>query len=674
MKTGYDVWLKYERISTPFSKKYKERIKKVIVLEPFNNASPSIIDSAFNELTKGIRKMVSRKVAISKANNSEDLPLEPFLLVSSYTNLPAQIISQVQSHLIPYYDGYCIISIIVNEVPCILISSLTERGVLYGTFAFLRFLQQGKSIENLNIVEEPKITWRMLNHWDNLDGTVEHGYSGKSIWKWDELPSKISKRYYDYGRICASIGINAISINNVHADARIFSDSNLKKISAVAKVLNLYGIKIFLAVGFDFPVTLGDLTSIDIENPSLGNWWQSKIVEIYTLIPNLGGFIIQGSKKKKQDITCCKKNMIETANLIGQSLKMFGGILVWRGSIYNHEDNMSKTAYSEYKSLDGKFNDNVVLQVKAGAINFQPCEPANPILGNMKRTATFLEMQISQQYLGKENHIVFLAPMWKKLLDFDTHAYKRDGGSVGKLLSLSKASGITGIANIGDDDSWCGSLFHAANLFAFGRLAWDYTLEPLDIANEWTLCTWGNDSFVWNAVMHILMHSWETAVNYTSPMGLIQLTDLSPFYESSLAYLCDDVSIETLKTNCFIDKEGIGFERTAKGSNAVSQYYPANEELFSDMCKCPKEFLLFFHHVPWNFKLDNGKSLKEELFERYCKGAEDVKKLKKWWLSIKDRIDPDIFDEILRKINIQINDANEWKNENLYYLGKIIDG
>lgn len=555
--------------------------------------------------------------------------------------------------------------LIRNKGGALAVSSQTGAGVLYGVFTLLRLLNTGRIDENfVQIADSPKISWRILNHWDNLDRSVERGYAGKSLWKWDDLP-KIERRYVDYARIVASVGINGSVLNNVNANPIFLTSEYLKKTAALADVFRDYNVKVFLSVNFAAPISLSGLSTADPLDDAVRLWWKNKAAEIYALIPDFGGFVVKADSEGQPGPYAYGRNHADGANALADALSPHGGIVIWRAFVYGHgETDRAKKAYTDFKPLDGKFRSNSAVQVKNGPIDFQPREPVHPLFGAMKETSLFMEFQITQEYLGQGEHIVFLAPMWKEILQFGIRFPDEDSenqSSVGKVLEEKKLSGVAGVSNIGDNYDWCGSLFHSANLFAFGRLSWDWTLDPADIALEWSVLTWGNDPTVVDAVVKILTNSWEACIDYMTPLGLNHIMRYEHHYGPDPG--CDQGSRADWKPPYYhrADARGLGFDRTRNGSDAVDQYAPLVADIFNDIKTCPEKYLLWFHHVPWDYTLRSGRTLKDELAFRYRRGVGEAEQLRAWWRLVKGRVPPDRYKAVWDKLDAQVADAHEWE-------------
>lgn len=663
---GYDLWLSYEPINNENTKKYASLIKTVQVVE-----GGEIADVAADELEFALNRLLGIFFPVNKSKTISTTPGS--LIVATLDTIAEETGVTIPSTLIPKDDGYTIYS----TDACTFITAVTERGILYGTFAFLRLLQTGKPIEKLAITSSPAVRYRMLNHWDNLDGSIERGYAGKSLWKWNDLPSRIDSRYKDYARACASVGINAAVLNNVNTQPYILHEEYLEKIAALAAVFRRYGISVFLSVNFASPMILGGLDTADPCNPAVIQWWKEKVAEIYSYIPDFGGFLMKADSEGQPGPYVYGRNHADGANMLGMVLAPYGGIVIWRAFIYGFgEDDRAKKPYAAFSPLDGTFMPNTCVQVKNGACDFQPCEPVHPLFGAMEKTNLFMELQITQEYLGQGNHLVYLAPMWKEVLDFDIAA---DGTSVGQRISSKKSiplgehsvDGLTGMAavsNVGSDKNWCGSLFHPVNWYAFGRLAWDYSLSAEEIAREWSVCTWGNNEELLDGIMYILMNSWKACVDYMTPLGLHHIMKYGHHYGPDPA--CDEGDREDWKPHYYYraDKKGLGFDRTVTGSDGVSQYRKPLEDLFSNIDTCPEKYLLWFHHVGWDKVLSSGRTLKDELAYRYSLGVEEADKLRAAWVAVKDLVPQDRYDAVLKKLEIQCRDAREWRDVCVQYF------
>lgn len=552
------------------------------------------------------------------------------------------------------------------------ISAGSSTGLLYGAYHLLRLQQLQADIQCLNIVEKPSYALRMLNHWDNLDGTVERGYAGHSLWKWSELPQKISPRYREYARANASVGINAVVLNNVNAAPLILRSDYLGKVKALADIFRPYGIKVFLSINFSSPKLLGQLRDSDPLNPEVAKWWEKKAAEIYGLIPDFGGFLVKANSEGQPGPQDYGRTHAEGANMLALALKPFKGLVMWRAFVYNPSaEDRAKQAYQEFVPLDGKFNDNVIVQIKNGPIDFQPREPFNPLFGAMPKTNQMVEFQITQEYLGFSNHLVYLAPLFKETLDAQTYTRPKNATVAGITQHgpSPQLSAIAGVANIGEDRNWCGHHFAQANWYAFGRLAWNADLSSSSIAKEWLSATFSPDPDLVDPLSDLMIASREAAVNYMMPLGLHHLfafehhygpepwgdmpggrPDWMPWYYHNA------------------DSIAVGFDRTSSGSNAVAQYHSPLREQFANIATCPESYLLWFHRVPWTYRMKNGRSLWDNLCYSYQQGVDQVRHFQQVWDSVEGKIDAQRFSGVQSKLKVQARDAVWWRDACLLYF------
>lgn len=566
-------------------------------------------------------------------------------------------------------DGYTIKTVKNTTV----ISSAKETGLLYGVYHILRLQQTKADFSNVDITEKPSFDLRMLNHWDNLDGTIERGYAGHSLWKWEDLPGKISPRYEEYARANASVGINATVLNNVNASPNMLREDYLKKVKIMADIFRPYGIKVYLSVNFSSPKVLGGLENSDPLNKNVQKWWKDKAAEIYKMIPDFGGFLVKANSEGQPGPQDYGRTHADGANMMADVLKPYGGMVMWRAFVYSpSKEDRAKQAYLEFTPLDGQFRDNVIIQIKNGPVDFQPREAFNPLFGAMKKTPQMVEFQITQEYLGFSNHLVFLAPLFKETLDSDTYADGK-GSTIAKVtdgsLRPARMTAIAGVANIGEDTNWTGHHFAQANWYAFGRLAWNHSLSSDQIADEWLKMTFTEDQKFVNPVKKIMLTSRETAVDYMMPLGLHHIfagghhygpepwgdykggrPDWSPVYYHQA------------------DAAGLGFDRTKTGSNAVSQYFPPLNEIYGNIKTTPENLILWFHHVPWDYQMKDGKIMWNELCFKYDSGVKEVRSYQNVWNSMKPYIDAERFSAVQEKLKIQQEDAVWWKDACLLYF------
>jgi alpha-glucuronidase len=566
-------------------------------------------------------------------------------------------------------DGYRIVS----TPEKIVISAGKEIGLLYGVYHILRLQQTKADLSHLNTVEKPSYDVRVLDHWDNLDGSIERGYAGRSLWKWEDLPGRISPRYEEYARANASIGINSVVLNNVNASPNMLREDYLKKVKVLADIFRPYGIKVYLSVNFASPKVLGGLQNSDPLNKDVQKWWKDKAAEIYRLIPDFGGFLVKANSEGQPGPQDYGRTHADGTNMMADALKPYSGIVMWRAFVYSpSKDDRAKQAYLEFVPLDGKFRDNVIIQIKNGPVDFQPREAFNPLFGALRKTSEMVEFQITQEYLGFSNHLVFLAPLFKETLDSDTYS-DGQGSTIAKItdgtLRPSKITAISAVANIGEDTNWTGHHFAQANWYAFGRLAWNHQLSSEQIADEWIKMTFTDDQKFLDPVKEVMLSSRETAVDYMMPLGLHHIfagghhygpepwgdykggrPDWSPVYYHQA------------------DAQGLGFNRTKTGSNAVSQYFSPLNERYGNISTCPENLILWFHHVPWDYPMKDGKTLWDELCYTYDSGVKKVRDYQKIWDKMEPYIDKQRFADVQSKLRIQSKDAIWWKDACLLYF------
>jgi alpha-glucuronidase len=656
---GSRLWLKYDLIKDA---KQRQEYLKFTKFISVNTTSSETLTKATKELQKGFEGLLGAKtfVANSLQNKVGGIVLE----VSKNQTLTQNLAE----------DGFAIF--VKNEN--IVISAKTDIGILYGTFELLRKIQTRQSLSNISIISSPKIKIRMLNHWDNANGTVERGYAGSSIWKWNELPFRIDPRYIAYARANASIGINATSINNVNASSRFLTAEYLEKIKAVADVLRPYGIKVFISVNFRSPRTLGGLKTSDPLDPEVIKWWNEKTKEIHQYIPDFGGYLVKANSEGEPGPQDYGRTHADGANMLAEAMRPFAGIVIWRAFVYNADPNGGgsshdrfKEGYEQFKPLDGKFDPKVIVQVKNGPIDFMPREPFHPMFGGFPKTTLGMEFQITQEYLGQSTHLTYLAPMFKECLDTDTYT-KGKGSTVAKVVDGSlygnQYSLMAGVANTGSDANWCGHPFNQANWYAFGRLAWDYSLSSEQIADEWTAMALTNDKAAKAKINEIMLKSHPIYVSYTYPLGLHHAMGESHHYgpEPWLAKAGrhDWTSVYYHRA----DSIGLGFDRTGKLSDALKLYSKEINDSWGNPEKCDLNYLLWFHHIAWNKKLSTGNSLWEELCYRYYDGAKQVKTLQNDWEKLKNNIDPDTHESVSARLKIQEKEAIWWRDACVLYF------
>jgi alpha-glucuronidase len=684
-RDGYELWLDYRPVqSIERLGAYRESLQSIAV--PGDSPTLAAVRA---ELQRGLTGLLDRP-----AEAGRDRLQGPGLLAGT-PQTSSQIAALGWDEQIEAQgpEGYLIRSVVMGGKPAIVIAAGSELGVLYGSFHLLRLLQTQQPLAGLDVAQRPKVQLRLLDHWDNLNGSVERGYAGQSLWKWEELPGTLDPRYQDYARACASIGVNGVVPNNVNANPVILRSDYLEKAAALADVLRPYGIKVYLSANFASPLRpsdtpgrfgrvdgIGNLDTADPLDPDVGQWWREKADEVYRYIPDFGGFLVKANSEGMPGPFDYGRTHSEGANMLARALAPHGGIVMWRAFVYDpHVDpDRVKRAYKEFVPLDGEFESNVFVQVKNGPLDFQPREPFHPLFGAMPKTPLMMEFQVTQEYLGQSIHLVYLAPMWKEVLDSDTFA-RGEGSTVAKVIDGSlhgyPMTGVAGVANVGSDRNWCGHHFAQANWYAFGRLAWDHSLSSEQIAEEWIRATFTNDDGAVATIRDMMMGSWEACVNTMTPLGLHHIMREGHHYGPDLEY---DAGREDWNPQYFhrADAAGLGYDRSRSGSNAVEQYFPPLCDLFdeadwnSPRATCPEKYLLWFHHVPWDAEMRSGRTLWDELAWRYYSGVEYVNRMLETWAELKPAIDPQRYEEVLTKLSTQAAHAIEWPQVCLAYFQK----
>ena len=562
------------------------------------------------------------------------------------------------------------------------ITASNPIGLLYGAYELIRLQNtdayntgsgnQQNFSKAIDETEKPQVGLRILNHWDNLDGSIERGYAGKSIFKWEEIKlgkngkgGSISKSLHDrlitYARANASLGINGSVLNNVNASPKMMTAEYINKVKVIANILRPYGIRVYLSINFASPMALGYTKTADPLDKKVQQWWQKKAKEIYATIPDFGGFLVKANSEGQPGPGDYHRTHADGANMLADAVKPYGGIIMWRSFVYgaNHKgEDRVKQAVSEFKGMDGKFRDNVILQSKNGPLDFQPREPYAPIFDNIKQTPQIAELQITQEYLGQSKHLTYLAPMWKEFFGF---------------VNPDRLVGISGVANIGDDANWCGHPFSQANWYAFGRLAWNPSLTAEEIAHEWLVQTYENqDEKFTKSVEMMMMTSHEACVNYMMPLGLHHIFKFDHHYGPEPDGFIASYPLEWCPVYYHkADAQGVGFDRSSKGTDAVGQYPEPYRSLYDNIETCPEEYLLWFHHVPWTYKMKSGSTLWQELCMKYNMGVAMVEVYRDFWhTSAKQYMKghEQEWQHTDSLLNVQLENAKEWRNTCLKYF------
>ncbi|RXK54758.1 alpha-glucuronidase [Oleiharenicola lentus] len=662
---GYRLWLRYDPIpDASLRQAYTGAISEIVIPE---NPRP-LVASARDELVAGLRGLLGADIpVVTKATRDNALilgiPRDPWI---------AAVVNEADLREAGV-EGYVLRRIAHEGGHRTLIVANRDSGLLYGAFALLRHLQSHQSLDNLNVISAPKIQRRLLNHWDDMNRHVERGYAGFSLWEWFYLPEIRDPRYRDYARALASIGLNGTVITNVNANAQILTAPYLAKVAALAQEFRPWGVRIYLTARFSAPIEIGGLKTADPLDPAVAAWWQGKVAEIYRTIPDFGGFLVKANSEGQPGPQDYKRTHADGANMLADAVQPYNGIVMWRAFVYSpdNNDDRVKQAVTEFAPLDGKFRQNVIVQIKNGPLDFMPREPFSPLFGAMPNTRLAAELQITQEYLGQSIDLAFLAPMWREVLDADTYANGK-GTTIASIVDgsakLQHPSVIAGVANTGTDRNWTGHLLAQANWYAFGRLAWDHQLSSEKIADEWTRLTFGHDDTAVSTINKMLLGSRETVVNYSMPLGLTHIMAEGHHYGPGpwvdKLGRADWTSVYYHKA----DEKGLGFDRTATGSNALAQYAPEWQKLWGNVETCPENLLLWFHHVSWDHKMKSGRTLWDELCLRYQQGVDEVRALRRDWDSLKGRIDEERFTHVAQRLARQEKEAINWRDSCLLYF------
>jgi alpha-glucuronidase len=659
-ENGYNLWLRYVAIpDTVLRNQYRTSAAQIVV-----QGSSATLTAVSNELKRGFDGLLAMNIPLSTSITMDGA-------VVAGTAQSSSIISGLGLSLNADKEAYRILTTTISGKRTIVVASSGETGVLYGVFHLLRLMQTDKSISVIDISESPKIKRRLLNHWDNISGSIERGYAGNSLWNWGQLPGTVSSRYQDYARACASIGINGAVLNNVNnsSNGQILSTAYISKISALAGVFRPYGIKVYVSAYFNAPQELGGLSTSDPLNAQVISWWAAKANEIYTAIPDFGGFLVKANSEGQPGPKTYGRTHAQGANCLADALAPHNGVVIWRAFVYDDaiDTDRMKRAYKEFKALDGQFRRNVIIQAKNGPFDFQPREPIHPLFGGLANTPVGMEFQITLEYLGQSVHLVYMGPYWKEVLDFDTYAAGA-GSTVGKVVDgtvyADTETCIAGVANTGSDSTWCGHHFLQANWFAYGRLAWNHDLSSDSIADDWARMTWGNSPSVVSTVTAMMAGSREACVNYMTPLGLCGIFNHTTHYGPDPSWSGDATHADWNSVYWHkADAAGVGFDRTsATGSNFTGQYFPTVRDRFNNIATTPPEYLAAFHHVSWSYIIPStGRTFWNELCYRYCIGCQYVAALITEWNSLAGQIDAARFAAVSAKLTAHQTNANSWR-------------
>lgn len=679
--TGYDAWLGFPALDRDKSKKYAPLFKRI-----YCSSVDIQLKIAGSELKAAIKSMLGRVLRNSDTPAADDIIIlaelkeAPGDCESSDASYCRGLVTEEEKWRIGR-EGYIIKGFKASAGRGLIIAGMTGAGVIYGVFSLLRRIQRGSFNADTVIIDNPAIGLRMLNHWDNMDGSIERGYSGRSFYFKDGRITGDFSRIRDFARLNASVGINGIVINNVNVhklETDLITSRFLPKVAKIADIFRKYGIKTYLSVNYSSPIDLGGLETADPLDPGVQAWWIAKADEIYEYIPDFGGFLVKADSEFRPGPFTYGRNHAEGANMLAKALKPHGGLVIWRCFVYNCQQDWrdrvtdrANAAYDNFMPLDGCFDDNVMLQIKNGPMDFQVREPVSPLLGGIKKTNVMLELQITQEYTGQQRHLCYLAPMWKDVLDFDTCSEGK-GSTVKSLLmgaaAKGRLSGMAAVSNTGDDPNWTGHDLAQSNLYCFGRLSWDPDLSPEEIAGEWISSTFGGDASVQHTLSGMLLDSYHIYESYTSPLGIGWMVNPGHHYGPNV----DGYEYSAWGTYHRSDNTGIGVDRTcASGTGYAGRYFPPNSTIYENRETCPEELLLFFHHIPYKYRLKSGKTLIQHIYDSHFEGAEQASLLVEKWRKLAGKVEPNCFARVLKRLEEQADHACEWRDViNTYFFRK----
>ncbi|MFB5674977.1 alpha-glucuronidase family glycosyl hydrolase [Paenibacillus terreus] len=685
VQSGYEAWLRYRPVP---GASMPEWCASIAVTE-----ADEILESAVQELERGIASLFRLRPSlirqrtglireytgsIQQAAATTD---GGHILIGTFAGNPQvrQAFTEAEQEQTAE-EGYRIRTNV--EDGSVTVAGQTAKGVLYGAFHLLRLLQTGADVQKLDLLENPSNPLRMINQWDNMDGSIERGYAGRSIFYKNNEITKDMGRIRDYARLLASAGLNAIAINNVNVhrvESQLITERFLPDASRLAAVFRSYGIRTFFSINYASPIEVGGLATADPLDPEVAEWWKQTAHKIYAAIPDFGGFLVKADSENRPGPFSYGRNHAEGANMLAEALQPYGGLVIWRCFVYNckqdwrdRSTDRARAAYDHFKPLDGLFHDNVILQVKNGPMDFQVREPVSPLFGAMERTNLMLEFQITQEYTGQQRHLCYLVPQWKEVLNFDTYA-RGKGSTVkqiadGSLFGKSGTCGIAAVSNIGSDANWTGHLLAQSNLYGYGRLTWNPELSAEGIANEWIRMTFGSNERVIAAVSRMLLDSWSIYESYTAPLGVGWMVNPDHHYGPNV----DGYEYSKWGTYHFADCSGIGVNRTAAGGTGyAAQYIGPNTELYESLESCPDELLLFFHHVPYTHVLHSGKTVIQHIYDSHFEGAERAAQLMETWMELKEELEESVYQQVLERLEHQTEHAGEWRDMiNTYFFRK----
>jgi alpha-glucuronidase len=655
---GSQAWLRYERLSDQEARRYASLPASTVVL-----GKSVVLTTAQSELTHGVKGMLGKTLRTAPSVS------ETAIVLTTLSDLQKENPGVTPPPVLKN-DGFWLTHANLRGAGCLVVTAQNDRGVLYGVFALLRKISMGEDVEHLNEVQQPYVPLRWVNQWDNLDGRIERGYAGPSIFFENGNVRTKLQRAGDYARILASIGINSCTVNNVNANPQLLTDAFLPELARIADVFRPWGLQLSLAIDLSSPKSIGGLDTFDPLDARVADWWKRKADQIYRIIPDFGGFVMKADSEGRPGPASYGRTPADAANVIARAVQVHGGVVFYRAFVYDHhldwrnlKNDRARAAYDIFHPLDGKFDANVLIQIKYGPIDFQVREPASPLFGGLSHTNEAIELQITQEYTGQQRHLCFLAPMWKEILDFDMHA--SDGSTPVKDLVAGRVfhrptGGFVGVANVGMDTNWMRHPLALANLYAFGRIAWNPDLTSERVIAEWTRQTFGNDPTVVDTIDRMQLASWRTYENYTGPLGVGTLTDiLGPHYGPGP---------ESSEKNGWgqwhrADNQGIGMDRTVATGTAFMGQYPALvQKLYESVADCPDDLLLFFHHVTYTHVLHSGRTVIQSMYDSHYVGAEAAAQSVTQWQQLRGKIDNERYLDVLGRLRYQAGHATVWRD------------
>ena len=669
--TGDEAWLRYARRDPQSAGTYTDAPTRVMRL-----GNSAVMKSAQEELTLGLQQLLGRSPSMSSAPDNAFVlgTLDDLQTIEPKLHAPRSLTT----------DGFWLKSVRIRGSSSLIVTANNDRGVLYGIFALLRKVARAETIASIDEVQQPYAPIRWVNQWDNLDGRIERGYGGPSIFFADGKVRADLTRAGEYARLLASIGINGCTVNNVNAAPEVLKDDFIPQLARIADAFRPWGVQLSISVDLSTPKVIAGLDTFDPLDPKVADWWRRRFDEIYRQIPDFAGVVIKADSEGRSGPSAYGRTHADAANVIARALKPHGGVVFYRAFVYNHhldwrnlKNDRAKAAYDNFHPLDGQFDDNTIVQIKNGPIDFQVREPVSPLFAGLRRANEAIELQITQEYTGQQKHLCFLVPMWKEVLDFDMriddkHTAVKDLVS-GRVFNRP-IGGFAGVANVGMGTNWLGSPLAMANLYGFGRLAWNPNLTSDQIIDEWTRLTFNTDPVVRDTIKNLQLNSWHVYENYTGPLGAGTLTNITGNHY--------DPAPQSSENNGWgqwhrADHEGIGMDRTiATGTGFVGQYPPSVQKLYEPLANCPDSLLLFFHHVPYTYVLHSGKTVIQHIYDSHYEGADQARDYIAQWKKLEGHIDSERYHDILARLEFQADEAIKWRDTIcnwIYHVSGIAD-